>query len=166
MTLSFMLIALVIIAIIAGPIMMLRPSPSQKRKETMRTWAREKGIHFSQRRLPQSLAEAHTNELIPVYFFAPDQSQTEQGWTLVRSQFSHELHFMGSWEWQGAARATEAEQVVLRNYVVGLPESVKALSSGAQGICVYWTEQGGEAELRTLAVLLEDLKQAVTAKLL
>lgn len=161
MKLSGLLIALVALSLVLGPVMMLRPNPAQKRKEQLRSLARAKGIHFSMRNLPRQADENSSPEAIPVYFFAPKKQQNAGNWLLMRTNYQHEIHLFGWWAWQGELRPTASEMAVLNQFLPLLPESVKAVSGGGQGVSVYWTEAGGEAVLHKIIPLLESLNSPV-----
>ena len=150
--------SVIVIALIVGPMMMMRPDPVQKNKENLRSIAFTKGIRFSVKNLPQQPSEIEKPAPIPVYFFAPIKDHQSDDWLLMRTSYEHEIHFLGSWEWQGKVRATDAEQNVLKKYLPSLPDTVRAVSVGSQGVCVYWYEKGGEAVLEQVIGLLQDLK--------
>ncbi len=87
------------------------------------------------------------------------ETQNTASWMLVRTGYEHEIHFLGWWAWQGEARATDAELAVLKEHLKVLPESVRAISAGGKGVCVYWGEKGGEAVLQQILNLIGALKQ-------
>lgn len=155
----FVVITVMVIALIVGPIMMLRPNPAQKNKENMRSIASASGIRFTIKKLPKQAAEIENPEPVPVYFFAPSDTQISNDWLLLRATYPHEVLYLRGWEWQGEARATTAEQEVLKKHLPDLPEGVRAVSAGSQGVCVYWNEKGGEPVLEKVITLLQALKQ-------
>jgi len=151
-------IMVVAVALIIGPFMMMRPNPAQKRKEQLRINAAAKGIRFSVKTLPQQNTEIEKSAPIPVYFLAPGKHARDDDWLLLRAGYTHEMHFLNSWAWQGESRASSLEQSVLQKYLPLLPESVEAVSAGSKGVCVYWREQGGEQVLEQIIALLTELK--------
>ena len=163
---SFGLIIMLIVAasLVVGPIMMMRPNPVQKKKENMRMLARQQGVHYSIRNLPQQADELEKPQPIPVYFLPPTETASPSNWMLLRTRYEHDIHFLGWWAWRNEARPTNAEQTVLREYLPILPESIRALSAGAEGITVYWEEQGGELVLRQILQLLKSLQAAAIQK--
>ena len=158
MSIGFIVLIVVVLILVIGPVMMLRPDPIQKNKETLRMQARAKGIHFSMRNLPQQNTEQEKPAPIPVYFFAPVKPQFSNDWLLLRASYEHDIHFLGVWAWQNDIQATVAEQAILKQYLPQLPDSVKAVSAGSQGICVYWNEKGGEEVLQDIIALMEALQ--------
>lgn len=158
---SLMLIVILIItaSLILGPLAMMRPDRVQKQKENMRLLARASGVHFSMRNLPKQADEQQVSAPSPVYFLPPSETQNNSGWMLVRTAYQHDIHFLGWWAWQGEARATSAELVVLNDQLAALPDSVRAISAGGKGVCVYWNEKGGEPVLLQLLGLIVALKE-------
>ena len=131
----------------------------------MRAFASAKGIRFTIKKLPQQATEIEPPVPIAVYFFAPVNPQQTHDWMLLRATYNHEVLYLRGWEWQGEARATAAEQEALKRSLPSMPDSVRAVSAGSQGICVYWSEAGGEPVLEQVIALLEELKQLQLAQL-
>src|SRR6478752_5483602 len=130
MSVGFVVLIIVVLILIIGPVMMLRPDPIQKNKETLRMKAREKGIHFSMRNLPQQNTDHEKPDPVPVYFFAPIKPQFTNDWMLLRATYEHDIHFLKVWAWQNDTQATVAEQAILKQYLPQLPDSVRAVSAG------------------------------------
>lgn len=160
MSIALIVILIVTVSLILGPLAMMRPDPVQKNKEKLRMLARANGVHYSVRNLPQQADEQNAPEPSPVYFVPPGETQNTPSWMLVRTGYEHEIHFLGWWAWQSEARATTAELAVLKENLLDLPESVRAISAGGKGVCVYWGEKGGEPALRQILNLIAALKQA------
>ena len=153
----FIVIMIVVVALVVGPMMMMRPSPAQKNKENLRATAFAKGIRISVKNLPQLTTDIEKPAPVPVYFFAPTDHHLDDDWFLLRTSYAHDLHFLQWWEWQGDLRPTTAEQAALEAYLPSLPDSVRAVSMGSKGVCVYWQEQGGDPVLQQIIKLLEVL---------
>jgi hypothetical protein len=153
----FVIIMIVVVAMVVGPIMMMRPSPAQKHTEQLRAAALAQGIGVSVRNLPQQATEIEKPAAVPVYFFPPVNHHLKDDWFLLRTHYAHDMHFLNWWAWQGEWRATDNEQAVLREYLPLLPESVRGISLGSKGVCIYWQEQGGLVALQQIIKLLEVL---------
>ncbi|RYY75654.1 MAG: hypothetical protein EOO52_09755 [Gammaproteobacteria bacterium] len=160
MSIGLIIALIVAVALVLGPVMMMRPNPAQKRKELMRLAARAEGVQYSVRNLPRQADEAEKPDPIAVYFLPPTEAGSSQSWMLLRTRYQHDIHFLGWWAWRDGNRPTDAEENVLRGYLVNLPESVKAVSAGTEGIGVYWDETGGEPVLNEILQLLKSLKEA------
>ena len=159
MSIALIIILIVTATLILGPLAMMRPDSVQKNKENLRMLARAGGVHYSIRHLPKQADEQEAPAPSPVYFVPPTETQNSAGWMLMRTGYEHEVNFLGWWAWQGEARATDAELVVLQEHLQALPESVRAISAGGKGVCVYWSEKGGEAALQQILNLISALKQ-------
>ncbi len=159
MSIALIVILIVTASLILGPLAMMRPDPVQKNKEKLRMLARASGVHYSIRNLPKQADEQDAPEPSPVYFTPPSETQNTASWMLVRTGYEHEIHFLGWWAWQGETRATSAELAVLNEHLKALPESVRAISAGGKGACIYWGEKGGEPVLQQILSLISALKQ-------
>lgn len=160
MSIALIVILIVTVSLILGPLAMMRPDPVQKNKENLRMLARASGVHYSIRNLPKQADEQNAPEPSPVYFAPPSETQNTPSWMLVRTGYEHEMHFLGWWAWQGETRATDAELAVLKDHLQALPDSVRAISAGGKGVCVYWSEKGGELVLQQILNLIGALKKA------
>ena len=157
MKIGLIIAAVVAVSLVIGPVMMLRPNPQQKRKESLRASARAKGLHFSIRNLPQQADQMEKPDAMPVYFFAPKKQGEAPNWMLLRTHYHHEMHFLGWWAWHGDLRATDAELAILQAKLAQLPAGVAAVSGGAQGVHVYWDEKGDAADLDNIMAFLAEL---------
>jgi len=161
MSVGLIIALIVAVALVLGPIMMMRPNPAQKRLEAMRLLARAEGVQYSIRNLPRQADEADKPAPVAVYFLPPTNAHSPS-WMLMRTRYQHDIHFLGWWAWRNEGRPNNAEQAVLREQLDTLPESVRAVSAGTEGISVYWDETGGEAVLKQILNLLKTLQAAAT----
>jgi hypothetical protein len=159
MSITLIIILIVTVSLILGPLAMMRPDSVQKNKENLRMLARASGVHYSIRNLPKQADEQEAPDPSPVYFAPPAETQNSASWMLVRTGYEHEVNFLGWWTWQGEIRATDAELAVLKNHLQALPDSVRAISAGGKGVCVYWGEKGGEPVLQQILNLISALKE-------
>jgi hypothetical protein len=162
MSIGLVIALIVAVALVLGPVMMMRPNPAQKKKEAMRLLARSEGVHYSVRNLPQQADELEKPAPVPVYFLPPADANSSVSWMLIRTLYQHDIHFLGRWAWRGNVRPGDAELAVLHEHLGVLPESVRAVSAGAEGITVYWDETGGEVVLQKILNLLKALRAAST----
>lgn len=155
MNLGLIFLLIGIVAMVVGPIMMLQPSAAQRRQESLRQRAAQLGLRVKIVSLPQQATESELPAVIPVYCLPHEpQGKNMSQWLLLRGAYAHEANFFGSWVWHGKERATTAEQEWLRSKLASLPNSVAALECGPQGICIYWSEAGGEKVLEGISELL------------
>lgn len=160
MNLWFVVILIISIAVVLGPISMLRPSPAQKRKEALRLAASHQGVRFGMRRVPALKTDIDQPSVVPVYFLPPRLSmQAAPDWVLVRTRYEHEGNFYKEWDWQSDARPDCATLDLLLNYLPKLPDSIPAIIQGRSGTCIFWSEQEGLNVLQLLIELLLKLDQ-------
>ncbi|HSC67975.1 MAG TPA: hypothetical protein VLC79_09805 [Cellvibrio sp.] len=161
MNIWFFIILLIAMAMVIGPISMLRPSPAQKRKEKLRLYASEHGLRFSMRRLPKLNTDIEEPAPAPVYYL-PSQSKISavSEWMLIRTGYVHDGNFHQEWDWQGSVRPADSICSILKEYLPKLPASVSAVSEGNLGVCVFWSEKEGEETLDLLISMLNALRQA------
>lgn len=161
MNIWFFIILILAIALVLGPISMLRPSPAQKRKEMLRLHATNHGVRFSMRRLPSLKTDLEQAATLPVYYLPPPPKMTATPeWILMRTTYVHEGNFHLEWDWQTDTRANEDTCNLLKNYLPTLPASVPAISAGALGICVFWQERESTEALDLLIQMLKRLHEA------
>jgi len=160
MSIWFFIMLIVACALVLGPISMLRPNPSQKRKEQLRLYASKKGLRFSMRRLPALKTDTDQPMATPVYYLPPQSKPPEiPEWILMRTRYAHEGNFYLEWDWQSTVRPTDITCSLLKTYLPQLPESVSAISHGGLGICVFWSEKEDVEMLDLLIEMLNKLHQ-------
>jgi hypothetical protein len=162
---SFYILIIVVLALMMGPIVMLKPKPEQRRKEKLRTLARSLGLRFSLRNLPKLKTDLEAPGVYPVYYLPPSEKLAASSeWVLMRTNYEHESNFYREWDWQAQPRATAKVQQTLREFLPRAPDSVMAISAGSQGVCVFWREQGDETELHLICDLLRALEQQLASE--
>jgi len=163
MNIWFFIILIVAAAIVIGPISMLRPSPTQRRKEALRLYASNKGLRFSMRMLPALKTDTEQPASMPVYYLPPkNKSNDVAEWILMRTSYVHEGNFYQEWDWQTNVQPSAAVCDALKAYLPQLPVSVPAISHGNMGTCVFWSEKEGDETLDLLIDMLTKLHQAAS----
>lgn len=158
MNLWFFVLLVVTIALVLGPISMLRPNPAQKRKEQLRMQASAQGIRFGMRRLPARKTDMEQPPVLPVYFLPPPTTmQSMDDWVLMRTEYEHEGNFYKEWDWQGNARPIPQVNEQLTSILSTLPHSVPAIAQGKSGTCIFWRETEGEEVLIAVIAVLRNL---------
>lgn len=153
-----MIIALVIgltLAIVLGPLLMLKPSSGLQRIAQLRQKAAHMGLLVQAHHHPAITAEGEWMfYLLPWPSFAsPAKLAT---WALVRKNFTHEIHLKGQWDFQPPAPADTISQT-LKNQLESLPDHISGIESTSAGVGVYWNERGGERNLALIYAWLDDL---------
>ena len=78
----------------------------------------------------------------------------------MRTIYVHVGNFHQEGDWQSNARPYAETCELLKTYLPQLPISVSAISRGALGTCVFWTEKEGVETLDVLIDMLNKLDQA------
>jgi hypothetical protein len=153
---TFILVSILVVAFILAPIIALKPRGKQSRLEQMRLLARSKGVLYSLRRLPPLKTDTAQSDVLPVYTLAPDENLAGvDEWILRRTQYAHDLNFFKEWDWTNDNRPPEIVQNFLSQNLINLPESVRGISVGHNGIAVFWKED----DEQTLLNLIDFLKK-------
>lgn len=158
----------IVIAMVVGPVMMLRPTPGMNLLANMRTHASKLGMNV---RIPPR----HEDGSPPkgaIYSLPVSEALRKRGdmeaWVLVKHSMTHEIHFFEQWDWQGKGRLAEKAQKSFALWVQTLPsESISQVECNVAGVGVLWNEKarGRTAEeavddiyalLKSLVKLLEE----------
>ena len=148
-----------IIAIILGPLLMLKPSRGTQRIAALRLQALQMGLIVQSHRHPAISADAQW-----MFYLQPWPSFTKVAqmstWALVKKNYSHEIHLKGQWDFQGTA-PQQTIAAILKNHLEQLPEQVAGIEATSAGIGIYWNERGGEKMLKLLSAWLDDLVSTI-----
>ncbi|ACE86296.1 hypothetical protein [Cellvibrio japonicus] len=157
---KFLLLLVIAIALVVGPMAMLRPNPEQRRREQLRLAARDLGLRFAMRHLPRLKTDLEDSPAIPCYYLPPPESCIpESNWILMRTSYAHEGNFYQEWDWIGDGRPASAVADWLKEQMTTVPVSFKAIASGMAGTSVYWTEKGVAKTPEEQAASLQYLHQ-------
>lgn len=153
-----MLIAVVIalvIAIVLGPLLMLKPSSGMQKIAALRVKAMQMGLIVQAHRHPGITQEGQW-----MFYLMPWPSFTTTAkvvtWVLLQKNFSHEVHLKGQWDFQTPAPNEEIGQI-LKTHLESLPEHIIGVESTTAGLGIYWNEYGGEKKLALIYGWLDDL---------
>lgn len=130
------------VAMIVGPIMMMRPTGRQQQLSRLRTEALSLGLSASLQKLPKGL---------PVHKYPGEVAVYQKRWqqrrfmgadvTLLRLEFSHGLHFCGHWAWQEDVTNTPLLNEELQQLLDTVDASVIAVTINHIGLGVHWLEK-------------------------
>lgn len=151
------------VAMIVGPIMLMRPSQRQQREIKLRNRAIELGLRVHMMPLPESGLEAGGSRSRQCAAYCLPWTAEDADinpWLLFKGQYEHEVHFSGSWHWVGKLEADVIWHALLKPFVAELPDTVLAVGNGPQGLSLYWSENGPAEEVERLAGLLSKLQKA------
>jgi len=162
MSIWVIVLLLGVTAMVVGPVMLLQPSPQDRRQAELRAKARSLGLVVRLETLPARATDLDAPQRLPVYRLPAQPSEAlgqGQPWQLLRAAYRHEMHFLDDWCWQGQGRPAAGVLAVLEQYLPELPGSVQALGGDSRGCYLVWSEEGGVAVLEHLAALLRAIKQ-------
>ena len=133
------LIVLLAIAMALGPVLMMRPTPGQRRLAAIRNEAIKRGLHV---RLNQALAQ-HADYVLP---FPQKPARTPQTWALRKAKFEHALNFAGDWEWEGQPLPDE-QLGALKELIAKAPPGLGGLGVNPAEVYASWDEKLHQASL-------------------
>lgn len=130
------------VALIVGPIMMMRPTGRQQQLSRLRTEALSLGLSTSLQKLPKGLSVHKYPEQVAVYQKRWQQRRfSGSDVTLLRLEFSHELHFCDHWDWQGDTKNTLLLNDELKQLLNTIDDSVIAVTINHIGLGLHWLEK-------------------------
>ncbi len=141
--------------------MLMRPNKQQQRESRLRQHALTQGLRVHMLPLPASAAEISKQRSSSCATYClpwTEQNRDVEPWLLLRGSYAHEINFSGCWQWVGKMQADPVWFSLLKSLIEELPNSVLAVGNGPQGLCVYWSEKGQEADVDRFAVLLKRLR--------
>lgn len=147
-------------AMVVGPIMMMQPNAAQRYQGDLRMRAAKLGLRVKIVSLPRQVTDTTQPDSISMYCLPLEQPAAGVStWLLLRAAYAHEAHFAGHWVWKEKAQVSPPQRDWLEQHLPRLPRSVAAIGNGPEGICIYWSEAGGEKLLIELAELLRSFPQ-------
>ena len=135
------LIILAAVSLLVGPIMLMQPTKQQQLQARLRGRAAKLGLRVQLAGKPAGLPQEGAFYCLP-WEHVEDAKQL---WFLRRMSYAHDLHIAGYWEWR--QRDDTVAEALLADVLTTIPEEIFSLNAGPQGLCVYWSERGGEARL-------------------
>lgn len=148
------LVGVLIVALLLGPVLWLRPSPMDRRRARIRDRARELGLHIRVCDLPQTRRERVRGDhpgLGAAYSLRSGEKALPAGcW--IRSVGD-------DWQTVEGDPVPGAQRVWLEGVAAGLPAGVVALERGGRLATVYWDERGGEAAVDAVLASLQRLSE-------
>ncbi len=151
------LIVCMAIAMILGPIMLMQPTQQQRRSAARRQHALSLGLRVHLQPPPVKCGLGPEVKQVAMYCLPwKDSRMGRSQWVLVRTRFSHDLHFCGAWDWE--VKADEKWQLSGLNadHLALLGDDILAVAAGPQGLCCYWRESGDLDRVDSVAVWLKD----------
>ena len=141
------LIIVITIALMIGPILLLRPTARQSQVAELRNLALKQGLSVKIQPNPIrasaqlavyscSLSKEKLDKLI----------QLDPPWTLIRQNYIHDLHFFRDWDWLGSSRPPDSMQNYLQLHLVDLDSSIIGVEITRHSVGCFWTEKVGQKQ--------------------
>ncbi|GAA5317228.1 MAG: hypothetical protein AseanaTS_24320 [Candidatus Pelagadaptatus aseana] len=159
------IICLAALALILGPIMLMQPTPAQRRETRLRNAALKRGLRVHYQPIPKGSDHNSGSRKQAVTYCLPwhEQDDIRNVWVLIKKSFVHDLHVFGDWDWlQSPSHMPEGFVTELEQGVNCLPGNVYALCSGPQGLCCFWNELGSENDVEAIADWLEQTAASIS----
>lgn len=143
-------VIIIVLALVVGPVLWVRPSPRTRQLERLRQYARENGLQVQMRAVPSlNSTEREIDSQIMAYI---------RPWKKVeRIKGLPDGFLLGRPSSEGDWTLYRAKNRLLDDDMVGLPESAKILEVSEEGVILYWRETGNKDRVELLAQTLEKL---------
>ena len=126
------------VAMIVGPLMLMRPSASQARIASLRTEAQKTGMRVRLDHNPF----ARENSTLAVYSLPKkDENEKLPIFSLFRKPYAHEINFCGEWDWFKQEGFGKSRLAALENYLLTLDTDIVGVESTKLGVSLYWRER-------------------------
>lgn len=154
------IVSIIVVLMVIGSVMWLKPSASQQRQTRLRLLARQLGLDVRLSPLPQ-VRRARVRGELPeqgvVYRllrFGETNADTLE-YLVCRANAGSE------WESESTTILPASIRAELDRLLGQLPDDVVAFEITPNGCGVYWRERGSEETLRGLKQSLESMQQAI-----
>ncbi|MET0378493.1 MAG: hypothetical protein ABW049_05805 [Spongiibacteraceae bacterium] len=154
-------IVILVLAMVVGPVLWMRPSAGQARQAQLRMRARELGLDIRIAELPQTHRARVRREdtfqgvvyRLPVF---DPRTVVALSHRVVRDAAE------AAWEVEGDPLPARL-QASFERVCALLPADVVAVELGPQGPAVYWRERGGDEAVAAIAAQLRELRGAMAS---
>jgi len=154
------LITAVVLLLVLSPVVMMMPSPRQRRQALLRERARKLGIDVRVAELPQTHRQRVRRE--PVEQGLVYRLPQRDGWHQVRAHLRCRASAADEWEVQeGSPALTEALEAAVAQVAARVPTDAVAIELAATGPAIYWREHGNEQAVERVHGLLSELVAAL-----
>lgn len=147
------IIIVLVIAMVVGPVMLMRPSKRDQYLAKLRASAREQGVQVSSSRLKDASGS------LCWFYWRPLENKDENNKpafepiVLERKSYAHDLHVADYFEITKGDSVPVGFESILKH----LPDSVQGVELNRHAIGVHWSERGGEEVLADIAEALTQL---------
>jgi len=144
------------VAMVVGPIMMMKPSGRQLQLTRLRQQAMHLGLSASIQSLPKGLKANRYPAQVAVYSRAfQGQKYLAEEALLLRLDFNHGMHFCANWDWHKGKSLDLPLDPKLRDALNSVDDSVIAIQINRLGVGIMWLEKSIQvSEVLALTELL------------
>lgn len=155
------LIIVFVIAMVVGPLMLMRPSPSVVRIAKLREQAQQLGLRIHLDKNPFSSNSFNNNSVLAVYSLCWEKKpQAPKEFSLFRKGFTHEIHFLNEWDWNKRDVLTATQTAKLKMLLESLDSNITGVVCTRSSVGLYWNESlSGRMAADALAALKATLTQ-------
>ena len=154
MTLLTMFICLGVLSLVIGPVMLMQPTPAQRREAGLRNKALEQGLRVQLLPLPTGMVNRTSQTGVCYSLTWPSVKSMPLTWGLMRKNFEHDLHVFGVWDWY--IKPDNEELVDLLSRLSKVPDKVYAITCSPQNLGCYWSEMGQDDDVEDIASWLNE----------
>ncbi len=143
----FLLVMLLVAAIFAGNLLLLKPSPREQRVMRQRTYAQGQGFKVILRAAPEWLEQPVGTGMVAFYRLSLEQP----------------LSIRGRWRWHAGLQNWQpvnqpAAWLVENRLPTPAPDGWLGLEANADSVTVYWKEDGASASVDVILAAITSLK--------
>lgn len=131
------IITVLAVIMLIGPVMMLRPSPLQKKQAALRQIASEQGLLVSG-------GQTLNNGIYVVNYVLPnkDANNSRVEWCLKRQKFAHEAHYLEDWDWLEAPKLSVFKnEKEVKDLLSAFSGDFYSVCVDRLGVSVGWSEK-------------------------
>jgi hypothetical protein len=157
------IVSIIVVLMLIGSVLWLKPSASQQRQTRLRLLARELGLDVRLSPLPQ-VRRARVRAEPPQQGVVYRLLQFGDKQSVIPEFMICRVNAESAWESESDAILPPAIRVRLDEVLAQLPRDAVAFEITSSGCGVYWRERGDEDTLRRLKQSLESMQQALLKK--
>lgn len=124
-----------VVAMVIGPILMLRPSSRDNRLAKLRQKAAQSGLKLT-------MFNQHERS-VAIYIKTWPEQLDITPWSLLKGSLDHALHFDGTWDWEDQ-QAPKHWHGVIRDLLSAIDDEVIGISADSQGLGLHWKETSSQ----------------------
>ncbi|MGH1440294.1 MAG: hypothetical protein ACRBBR_09310 [Cellvibrionaceae bacterium] len=141
------------IAMVVGPIMIMKPSRRDQRLASLRQKAASLGL--------QVRMSDYEGRATAVYSFPVDLPKNTPAWQLLKQSYSHGIHFHGRWQLlENSAKVPTGLENTIKHYIDNLYDDVVGIEVDKKAVRLWWLEN---PKAETVEDIQESLKQLYKA---